>query len=336
MSNQDISKFIHIEGGRNLPTGGFVRNEMMNISDIKDWRQKHNNEGLYLSAYLYDNVDVAEANLYGSFYLDFDAEEDFDKARQDAISVIWYLKQRFTYNIPESFIRIFFSGKKGIHIVIPANVFGIEPHKHLNEFYKLMALKMSEQTKNGTLDTRIYDRRRLFRIYNSLHPDTKLYKIPLTYFELTSLSVEEIKEKAKEPQPMRYEQTYEVNRAKAEYEKYMEEWKLRFEKKFSKKKNYETKPLDFVPHCIQELWASGPVKGQRNDSAAALTSFLKKQGLSEEEAWKNLVKWNRDSLSTRELEMVMKSIYHKNYEYGCARLETLATCVKEKCKLYRK
>lgn len=336
MSSQDLSKFIHVEGGRNLPGGKFTRNEMMTIQDVKNYRIKNHNTGIYLTAYVYDSLDQKEANLYADFYLDFDAEGEFDKAREDAIASITYLKQKFTYNIPEGLVRIYFSGKKGIHLVIPAAVFGIAPDKHLNEHYKTMAAGIAEETKNGTLDLKIYDRRRLFRLANSKHADTGLFKIPLTYFELVMLSVEEIKKLAEMPRAIDYEAPYEISRARMEYATNVEKWANRFGHKFDASKKFASKPLDFTPACVQELIDSGPQQGQRNETAAALTSFWKKQGCTEQRVWEYLVRWNNESIAEWELKQTMQSVYHGEYEYGCSSLETLATCIGEKCPLFRK
>lgn len=325
-----------MEGGRNLPGGKFTRNEMLTIDQVQDYRKRNMNTGLYLSAYVYDSTDVKEANLYADFYLDFDAEDDFEKAREDAIASITYLKRKFTYNIPEGLIRIYFSGKKGLHLVIPAGVLGVQPDKHLNEYYKMMAAKIHEETPHGTLDLKIYDRRRLFRLTNSKHADTGLFKIPLTYFELVMLSVDEIKKIAEMPRAIHYEKAYEIPRAKAEYHNIIEKWGQRFGKKFDNSKKYESKPLDFTPACISELIESGPQRGQRNNTAAVLTSFWKKQGGTEQSVWENLTKWNNESIAEWELKNTMQSVYHNDYEYGCSTLEALATCIGEKCPLYRK
>lgn len=337
MSFQEtLTKFKYIEGGRNLPGGKFTRNEMMEIHQLQDYRKKNNNTGLYLSAYVYDNLDVKEANLYADFYLDFDAEDDFEKAREDAIASVSYLKQKFTYNIPEGMIRIYFSGKKGIHLVVPGLVFGVEPDKHLNEYFKVMAQGVAEQTEHKTLDLKIYDRRRLFRMTNSIHADTGLYKIPITYFELVMLSVEEIKELATEPRAIQYAPPIESARARMEYHNNIEKWSNRFGHKFDASKKFASKPLDFTPACVQELIDAGPQKGQRNESAAALTSFWKKQGCTEQRVWEYLVRWNDESMEEWELKQTMQSVYHGEYEYGCSTLETLATCIGDKCPLFRK
>lgn len=335
LSQEILDKFVYIEGGRNLPQGKFTRNEMMKVSDVKDWRNKNGNTGLYLTAYMYDQEDQYESELFGDFYLDFDSEDDFELARQDALRAVWYLSNKYTYAIPHNMLRIYFSGKKGLHIVVPAEIMGITGDKNLNEYYKVMAQKISEQLKHDTLDKKIYDRRRLFRAPNSRHHNTLLFKIPITYYELVHHSLDQIKELAKLPRRVEYETPYEISRAKTEFLHHIVEWTNRFGQKFSDKK-FDSKPLDFVPSCIQHLIDSGPMQGQRNETAAALTSFWKKQGFTEQGIWELLVKWNNESIEEWELKNTMQSILRRSYEYGCSRLEVISICAGNECPLFKK
>jgi hypothetical protein len=197
-----------------------------------------------------------------------------------------------------------------------------------------MAERIAETTSNQTMDFKVYDRRRLFRVPNSIHHKTGLYKVPLSLDELKNLPLDKIQEKAKTRQPPAWHEAHEVIRARKLYEESIEMWNQRYEKSFSREKK-ESKPLDFTPACIQEIIDGGPVKGQRNNSAAALVSFWKKQGNSEQEIWDNLVKWNNDSLSDQELKTVTRSVYKGIYEYGCKTLETLATCIGKECPLWK-
>ena len=336
LSQEILNKFVYIEGGRNLPQGKFTRNEYMKITEARDWRNKHGNTGIYFSAYAYNQEDVKEAELFGDFYLDFDSEEDFEKAREDALRAIWYLNNKITYGIPHNMLRIYFSGKKGLHLVVPAEIIGITGDKHLNEYYKIMARKVAEQLKNETLDEKIYDRRRLFRAPNSRHHDTKLFKIPITYYELANFPLDKIKELAQMPRRVEYDAPYEITRAKTEFQQHINEWVNRFGHKFDNSKKFGNKPLDFVPVCIQELIDSGPISGQRNNTAAVLTSFWKKQGFTEQGVWELLCRWNNESMPEWELKNTMRSVINREYEYGCSTLETLATCIGSDCPLFKK
>jgi hypothetical protein len=337
MSSQDLDAFKYVEGGCHLPEDRFMRNRIMTADQVMAFRNEFNNKGIYLSAYWYDNIDVKEANLYGHFYMDFDSEEDFEKARTDACNTVHYLTWRSFCNIPQRFIRVFFSGKKGIHVVVPAVVFGIEPSKDLNHHYRMMAeqilIKSAEYSKEEdlkTTDFKIYDRRRLFRVPNSIHQGTGLYKVPLTIDELKTATYEEILAKAREPAQPTWELAHEIVRARQFYYECIEKWKNRYEKKFNKDRVQKT--LDFEPKCVTDLLQSGPQKGQRNNTAAALVSYFKRRGKSEQETWEAIVEWNNGSMEDRELKSVVSSVYNGDYEYGCSTLEKLSTCYAD-CKM---
>lgn len=340
MSSQDLSKFVHIEGGRFLPSGSFMRNEWMNITQINELRERSGNIGVFTTAYIYDSLDLKEANLYGDFYLDFDDEDNFEGVRKNVLDAIFYFKLSFLYNIPEKLMRFYFSGKKGVHIIIPASVLGIEPDKYLNHYYKQMALEATKMLMDGkqtgeisSIDPKIYDNRRLFRLPNSRHQDTGLYKIPLTAEEIKIMPYEEILELAKEPRNIQWERPYEVPQAKKEFGMVIERWNRRWQDKFNNTKRNDT-PLEFDPPCIEELLDSGPVKGRRNNSAAALTSFFKQRGYTEQEAWEKLQEWNGRSLTEQELKHTMNSVWNGDYDYGCSTFETLSMC-SDKCPIAR-
>lgn len=336
MSSHDLANFIHIEGGRHLSSGGFTRNEWMTIDQVGAYREKNGNRGLFTTAYLYDTNDIKQANLYGDFYLDFDDEENFEAVRKNVIDAIFYFRLSFLYNIPEKLMRFYFSGKKGVHIIIPASVLGVEPSKYLNHYYKQMATEATKMLMDGqqtgeisSIDPKIYDNRRLFRLPNSQHQDTGLYKIPLTADEIRHMPYAEILELAKNPRQIKWERPYEVAQAKKEFAQVIERWNRRWSDKFNSTKRNDT-PLEFDPPCIEELLASGPVKGKRNNSAAALTSFFKQRGYTEQESWEKLLEWNGGSLSENELRHTMQSVWAGEYEYGCSTFESLSSC-SDKC-----
>jgi hypothetical protein len=82
-------------------------------------------------------------------------------------------------------------------------------------------------------------------------------------------------------------------------------------------------------------------EGKRNNTIAALASYMKARGYSEEDAMKRLTKWNNNfcspALPERELRITMKSIYGGNYVYGCTSLaEISGACDPTNCKLAKK
>lgn len=339
MSSLDLTKFVHIEGGRHLANGGFVRNEWMTIRDVNEYRLKHNNVGIFTTAYLYNSIDIKQADLYGDFYLDFDDENDFEQVRKNVKDAIFYFKLSFLYNIPEKLMRFYFSGKKGIHIIIPATVLGVEPDKYLNHYYKQMALEATKMVMDGkqtgeisSIDPKIYDNRRLFRLPNSKHQSTGLYKIPLTADEVKNMPYAEILELAKSPRVIQWEKPFMVQQANKEYLQVIERWNRRWQDKFNNTRRNDT-PLEFDPPCIEEMLASGPQKGKRNNGAAALTSFFKQRGYTEQETWEKLMEWNGRT-KENEIRTTMQSVWNGEYEYGCSTFEALSTC-SEKCPIYK-
>lgn len=332
MSNLNETDMIWVEGGIHKQAGYFTRNHWMKMRDIIAFRDKHPDDGLYISAYRYDTQNPNSALLFGDFYLDFD-DEDFEKVRHDVRLVVHYMTRKFAYNLSYKDIQFFFSGKKGAHMVIPAAVFGLTPDPNLNQHFREMAKELNEYTRYQTLDTQIYDRRRLFRLPQTKHQSTGFYKIPLTFQEIRDLPVRDIHELARQTRSMRFPEASYSAAAADKYVKAQDVFQQRFNKKRSKDR-FGTKPMDFTPHCIQELIDEGPQNGQRNSTACVLTSFWKRQGYSEEEAWDQLVEWNDDSLDVNELDSIFQSIFFGEYEYGCSTLETLASCAGYDCPIY--
>ena len=98
-------------------------------------------------------------------------------------------------------ILLFVSGSKGFHVGVPVAVFGddVKPGKDFPAQYKRTALEIARRA-GVEIDRSIYDRQRLFRCPNSKHGKSGLYKIPLSFFELTACkTIDEIKQRAQHP-----------------------------------------------------------------------------------------------------------------------------------------
>jgi len=332
-----------IEAGVNLGPKKFRRNMIIPATGIKEFRNKHNNTGVYITAYCYNDANQDEAYLYGNLYLDFDLadlvnsdnpEMDFDIVREDALHALVVLSA--IYNIPEEQVRIFFSGKKGLHLIVPAKTLGLRPDKELNEIFRLMALDIKKSSKHKTLDTCIYDRKRLFRVPGSIHQDTGLYKVPLTYHELTNLSFASIRSIAKEARvidfakPMYNPKAYRI--VQDFYRQWEEEKKTN---KMSKSKGNGT--LNYTPPCIKYLLNNPTNEGQRNNATAYIVSHFKQRGYSEDKAYELIDQWNEaycsPMLKRQEVVSTVHSIYRGEYSYGCRTLKDLGNCNEHECKL---
>lgn len=339
MLSQD-NKNWYIECGAHTKNGYFTRNHLMPIDKVNEFRFKYDNIGVYHTAYIYDNKNQKDANLLGDFYIDLDKdlsgkdpESAFDAIREDALSCISYLK--FVFGVPDSYIDIYFSGNKGLHITVSYLVFDVQPNKSLNAIYKNMAKEINDTTKHKTVDTKIYDSKRLFRMINSRHQKSMLYKIRLTHEELKACSLEQVKVFAKMPRSYKKDSSIcAIPQAAGQfklYERRINEKKL---KRQSRNLN-NLKPLDFTPPCVEHLLNEKVVEGQRNCTVAALASFFHQQQIDIEEAKGRLEEWNSQkcfpSMEDEEIEITLKSVYSGGYTYGCSSVREISICDKEKC-----
>ena len=99
------------------------------------------------------------------------------------------------YDIPIDSLRIFFSGSRGFHILIPSPLFGLRPSKLLHKVIGKIVDKIAENVIK--YDPTLYDKNQILRLQFTKHSRTKLFKTPITFSEL-NLGGKAIKEIAKE------------------------------------------------------------------------------------------------------------------------------------------
>ena len=164
---------------------------------IKNWEKDH-----YISINSYSEIQFKEFQKTKSvagvkdvssnlLAFDFDCKEDLNKAREDAIELLARLSEKLDIELEEEF-NIFFSGMKGFTITLNIDKF-LPP-------FKIAHLALNVLGKNlKTLDPSLYNATRILRIPGTKHPESGLYKIPLSYDELKNSDIEDIKEMALEP-----------------------------------------------------------------------------------------------------------------------------------------
>lgn len=311
----------------------FKRNRIIPNGAINLILRERSNVGVFTTAYKYNIDNQDEAFLYGDLYFDFDSKDNFEKVRADAITTLSYLS--VVFKIEPAQTRIYFSGNKGVHIVVPAKIFGIEPDKKLNITYRVIAENIRQFTKNKTLDLVIYDNKRLFRIPNSIHEATGLYKVPITFSELKTLTHEEIKNIAKSFRVMKYDTPYYNQFAHSQYMIYKDKAIQK-----SKHKNVKHKgTLKYTPPCIKYLLENGAVQGQRNITIAILASFYKNCGISLDATIQKIDEWNENNTiptKSSELNKTVKSIYLGRFSYGCNTIKNISECDMQHCSLKKK
>ena len=79
--------------------------------------------------------------------MDFKNNAEYNKLKRDLALIVSYLNSQ--YGIPAKYIRFYFTGKKGFHLIIPPKVFGVTPDKNLNQYYKVIAKELNDNTINN-------------------------------------------------------------------------------------------------------------------------------------------------------------------------------------------
>lgn len=309
---------------------------------LNSFKKKYNNTDIYNTLYTYDSLNIEDSSLLGPFYLDFDSlniEEEYFIIRREVYQTIKYLKR--IWGIPEYMIKLFFSGAKGFHIIVPYQTIGIIPDIELNFKYKKIAKLIAKECNLKHLDTSIYDKRRLFRIVNSINSKTGLYKIPLTLECLMQSNLNDIKQIAATPKEILYEDPIKIEKA---FKYYTNLFRLSNKKVYSNKSN-ENKinyyNNELLP-CIESILKNNVKQGKRNNTTVILASSLFQKRKTLKEVIDILQEWNKynePSLSEAELITTIASaqnMSNNNKYYGCNSIKNLDLCIKNKCPLYIK
>jgi hypothetical protein len=161
--------------------------KFISVFDLDQFRQKHNNTGLYTSIWHYDVADMDNCVRLGSLYFDIDNSEE-NVSLNDCRKLYEYLSSY----IPEESIIVYFTGKKGFHIECEAITLGINPTNSLSKTFRYIANRLKKDLDLNGLDFAVYDQRRMWRLAGSKHQDTGLYKNRISK-DLLSKDMDQIK-----------------------------------------------------------------------------------------------------------------------------------------------
>ena len=345
MEKVTLDGFLTEFGG--VRNGWFHRNEYHKrdehfLENLDHFIDVHNGIDVYYCVYNYESDDIDNCRLLGSPYLDFDGaldtEEDYEVVRTEVRMVANYFE---TYwGIPTSMIEIYFSGNKGFHLIIPYQILGLKPDAELNVKNKLLAHLVQKQCRCTHIDMGIYDRKRLFRIPGTINSKSGLYKVPLTYAQLTSFSLGEVKEWASEPRDFILDDPQFIKKS-AEHYKQLFKKKLPKPKRKKEPSKIPSKRKPLLP-CVVKILKEGVQQGSRNNTTVALASSLMQSGITRKEVEDIILDWNCSNeppLSDTEIAITVSSAYRRLSDgktYGCASFKELGYCVGNTCKLTKK
>ncbi len=262
---------------------------------------------------------AASLPCYADFlWFDIDAA-DLDKALLDARQLVVNF-ERIVPTLSGS-IRAYFSGSKGFHIGIPAGLFEWEPSENLPCIHRSLALDLAGDVP---IDTAIYEHNRLWRVPNTKHGKSGLYKVALTYEQLATWDMGQIKKLANKPMGEPEPTPPVVDSIEPHHG-----LRAMFEKAAQGVKNHSTDKSDARPPttspeildrpCIRQL-RQGVESGLRNEAALRLASAFKRAGYSRAQTMDALKTWNEGNrlpMVDSELTTVGASAFDGPYDYGC-------------------
>lgn len=337
-------------------------------TDLTTLREKFGNKDIYLTVQSYDESQVSAVQGDGEtkynllsqtspyvmpFFFDLDNAR-LDVARNDAAKVVDFLISECL--IPESLIHIYFSGKKGFHIIIDHGTLGLGARNDWHNIYSLMTQNIADYLDLKSYDKSVYTCKRVLRIPDSIHIDTGLYKVEVNREEL-DLPVEGIKALAKTHRGRikGYDTPAEVSHMR----RYIEEYIAQYEADKSNRSIKDTTDLSPLiaknppPVCIQDLLERGIwVSGDRNKATLILAAYYKCLGKPKEKAAADVYSWASkipaQYTSTppgRKLKInthsVVDSVYSEpEYTFKCPFILSLGTksnrlsCNKDECPLH--
>lgn len=321
----------------------FVRNIKIRHDQILAYIDKYNNTDVYLSAYTYSDDDIDKSDLLGNFYIDLDAqidtEEEFLKIKTEALLIIQYLYKRM--HVPFEYIWVHFSGAKGLHIVVPYQVFGITPTPFLNIIYKELVKEIISQTKVTLVDTSIYDKRRLFRIPYSINSKTGLYKTPIDPRQLYKITLKDFKEMAIKQCILERADIYDDVHLFDHSIRSFYYFCLKYHKKVLDSMNATHIDLSDAPedakdkYCLHYLIENGAGIGNRNNAMYFISNAWKCDGGAYDDLEEFLLDWNQKCdppMTKSEIHATSASGFFSDKVCGCGFVrDKLGICDKSQC-----
>ena len=180
-------------------------------------------------------------------------------------------------------LRYYFSGNKGFHVMIPAACFGgFHPNENLPEFMRSTVEHIIRDAglDDAVIDTKIYERNRIFRWPNSVNEKAGYKKSPIHYDKIPTWTKEDaIKSGSQDVFTVEFRSYTDVSVCPGAEHLFQTEQRERIRPDRKGEDSFRSAGWDFSKP-IQE--------GQRNDAMFKLSCVLRDKGVDEDMA-RNLV-----------------------------------------------
>jgi hypothetical protein len=346
--NRSMGRYRLVDFAAHYQKG--FRNHVVPITDVPALLEKFKYFGSYSSYFFYSDelltymsaqsatapsVSGYEGKVWAP-YLPIDLDHpELMPALESARRLSHYFLDR--WRLDPNALQIYFSGAKGFHLMLDSRAFGkmvpaLSWPMVFDALRRHIAQQLPERLRE-VVDLSIKDRMRLWRLPNTVHEKSKLYKIILAHAELENLNADEIREIAKYPRALTLtDKTGLVSRVEVEENRAANALLRRVQHQFKKltrrpfdykfRRPADLTHVEFPCAGAQAIWERHIEPGHRNNCAIRLASELRLLGLSAEECQKKLLEWNDKNdidLPNEELSTVVRSAYQHRfpYRYSC-------------------
>lgn len=269
-----------------------------------------------------------------TLYFDIDKENDLMASKNTAVQI---LDRVLSEGFEGDAINVYFSGNKGFHITVNLKE-RLTPEQH-----RIIASRLAEGI--SLLDFSIYNPSRIFRLVNTKHPKSGLFKIVLTPDEFTNSSIQDITELAKTPRETK------ENHSKSDIPPKFKPEVLTIKKQETRQLpdimpggnliNWEKKPV-YLTNCRFALLNGHFLEGSRRSAFMSLAASFKNQGFPKETAegllsgviekqaqYSKSLNQFSDFFEEKELTQIVEEVYSPEWRNG------QFTCKKEGTWLYQ-
>lgn len=244
--NKFSSRFKYVEVAKYVPSLKSVIREkrdgkalLIDIKEVPEFAQRHDNTGIYTSIFQYESTDIDTAASLGSLCFDFDSP-DLEVSYTETKRLVDHL---LSY-IPSSGIRVYFSGGKGFHVECEALTLNISSSDDIAGVSRFIAGNLVEELSLTTADLVIYDQRRMWRLPNSRHQSTGLFKVECMQLLGDSGRLEDIISYASEP--------HQIDVPEQEFNFKANQWYREYVHQFERSKQEKANPADLWARFLEQ------------------------------------------------------------------------------------
>jgi len=263
------------------------------------------------------------AGFDGELYYDF-IIIDIDKIHLKQFA-LFLDHLNINYDIPKDILRLYFSGSKGFHVLIPSTVFDLRPSYTLN----VQVRKIVEELCSNVIefDGSLYDKLQAYRLRYTVHSKHDLYKTPIDFSDIQK-GIDYIKTLAS-----RQAHDFVYPESPIDPLPHLAEMASSFNGKHSPKGNdnysKSTEFDDYNPPfrklCIFPMLEGTTEHAEdgtpgRIEAGIRLATHFKKEKWGRQYTEAMMDTWNAQNkppLSTKEIQGLIRVAYQSPYDYGC-------------------